>query len=78
MNWIRISEHEYVNEDQLRNIQFVKKGTSEYFYRLFYSSGSNTDIKGFDSLEDAFEHANRTFGLEKPIEKPVIKVKTKK
>lgn len=63
MKWIRVNEHHYVNESQLRDIQFVKKGDNEYFYRLFYANGASVDVKGFDSLEDVFDSANRTFGL---------------
>lgn len=70
MNWIRVKEFHYVNEDQVRDLQFVKKGDSEYFYRLFYSNGQNIDIKGFVSFDDAFEHANKTFGLIKTFAGP--------
>ena len=64
MKWIRVNENQYVNEDQLRDIQFIKKGDDVYFYRLFYNNGQNLEIKGFVSLEDAKEHAIKTFGLE--------------
>ena len=72
MNWIRVNEHHYVNEAQLRDIQFIKKGTNEYFYRLFYANGSSVDIKGFTSLEDTYEAADRTFGLTKAYSAPEI------
>lgn len=86
MNWIRINKYHYVNEGQLRDIQFIRKGEDEYFYRIFYQNGQNVDIKGFDTLEDAFEHANKTFKINgEPVaakelskETPAPKPKEKK
>ena len=59
IKWIRIDEFRYVNEDQLRDIQFVKKGSDEFFYRLFYSNGQSLDIKGF--VKDTYGYKAKEF-----------------
>lgn len=63
MKWIRKDQYHYLNTDQIRDIQFITKSAKEFFYRVFYANGQFTEIKGFDTFEDAFEHADKTFGL---------------
>lgn len=78
MKWVRIDEHRYINEEQLRDLQFVRKGDDNYFYRLVYSNGQHLDVPGFVNLEDAKEHAAHTFGLETRTNELKASVKKRK
>ncbi len=73
MNWIKIDATRYVNQDHVRDIQFIEKNGESFLYRLFFTSGQAIDVKGFGSMADARQHASLVLGV--PVEDGVGAVK---
>lgn len=63
MHWIKVSTNHYINTDDIRDLMFIKKNDTTFYYRIFFTNGQSHDSIKFTNEEECRKHATEIFGL---------------